>query len=174
MLVYTIGQFLVFIFFNDIDALHAQEPIDFAHWCMLIGVTFLMPQIGHFPKTKLNFVGTPFLIFGIGLIIGMCVIDFVFWSIKLPELKSEVATHLINTPAIWVPFMKVSGIIFNLGLLFSSFCYYNFSKTGSLVVLLGTLIIWIGSGWVNIPGYVLLTLGFFINFYRAKLSVTVE
>ena len=50
----------------------------------------------------------PSLIFGIGLIIGMCVIDFVFWSLKDPVLKSQVTKHLINTPEIWIPFMSVS------------------------------------------------------------------
>ena len=168
LLVYTVGQFLIFIFFNDIDALHAQEPIDFAHWCMLIGVLLLIPQIGNFPKTKFNLVGTPILILGIGLIIGMCVIDFIFWSIKLPELKSEVATHLINTPAIWVPFMTVSGKIFTFGLLISSFSYYKISRTGTLMVLLGTLIVYMPYGWDNVPGYMVLTAGFYMNFYKLK------
>ena len=165
LFLYTVGQFLIFIFFNDIDALHSQEPIDFAHWCMLIGVLLLIPQIGNFPKTKFNLVGTPILILGIGLMIGMCVIDFIFWSIKLPELKSEVATHLINTPAIWGPFMTFNGWLFNLGLLISSFSYYKISRTGTLVVLIGTLIIWMGSGWFNVVGYMVIIVGYYINFF---------
>lgn len=115
LLVYTAGQFLIFVFFNDIDALHAQEPIDFAHWSMLIGVLLLIPQTANFPKTRLNLIGMPILILGIGLIIGMCVIDFVFWSIESPEQKREIASQLGNTPSIWVPFMILSGKLFNLG-----------------------------------------------------------
>ncbi len=141
-----------------------QEPIDFAHWFMLIGVLLLIPQIGNFPKTKFSLVDTPILILGINLIIGMCVLDFIFWSIKLPEQEYELVTHLINTPAIWLPFMTVNGYIFNLGLLISSFSYYKISRTGTLVVLIGTLIIYIGGGWVNVLGYMILTAGFFINF----------
>ena len=128
LFLYTVGQFLIFIFFNDIDALHSQEPIDFAHWFMLIGVLLLIPQIGNFPKTKLNLIGTPVLVIGIGLIIGMCVIDFVFWSLKDPVLKSQVTKHLINTPEIWTPFMSVSGKIFSFGLLTSSFNYFKKSR----------------------------------------------
>ncbi len=168
LLTYTAGQYLIFIYFNDLEKLHNQEPIDFAHWCMLIGVLLFIPQIGKFPKTKINFVGTPLLILGIGLIIGMCVIDFIFWSIKSPELKSEVATHLMNTPEIWGPFMNISGKIFNLGLLISSLSYYKISRTGSLIVLVGTIIIWIGHGWVNVPGYMVITVGFYMNFYIPK------
>ena len=95
---YTIGQYLIFIFFNDIEKLHNQEPIDFSHWLMIIGVLLLIPQIGNFPKSKFKPIGSPSLICGIGLIIGMCVIDFVFWSLKDPELKSQVTKNLINTP----------------------------------------------------------------------------
>jgi hypothetical protein len=170
LFLYTVGQFLIFIFFNDIDALHSQEPIDFAHWFMLIGVLLLIPQIGNFPKTKLNLIGTPVLVIGIGLIIGMCVLDFIFWSIKSPEFKSEVATHLINTPAIWKPFMNFNGWLFNLGLLISSFSYFKNSSSGTVLVLAGTLIIYSGGGWFNVLGYTILTVGFYINFYRQSLS----
>jgi peptidoglycan/LPS O-acetylase OafA/YrhL len=170
LLAYTAGQFLIFVFFNDIDALHAQEPIDFAHWSMLIGVLLLLPQATNFPKFNLNLVGTPLLILGIGLTVGMCVLDFVFWSIKSPELKGELAFHLIGSPAIWGPFMILSGKIFNLGLLISSFSYFNISKTGPLLVLLGTFIIYAGGGWLNVLGYLVLTAGFSLCFYKQNLA----
>ena len=38
--------------------------------------------------------------------IGMCVLDFIYWSIKSPEFDSEIATHLTNTSALWDPFMN--------------------------------------------------------------------
>ena len=170
LFLYTVGQYLIFIFFNDIDALHSQEPIDFAHWFMLIGVLLLIPQIGNFPKTKLNLIGTPILVIGIGLIIGMCVLDFVFWSIKSSEFKSEVATHLINTPAIWTPFMEVGGKVFTFGLLMSSCNYFKQSKLGVILVLIGTAVVYLPWGWDNIPGYLFITVGFYINFYRQSLS----
>jgi hypothetical protein len=75
-----------------------------------------------------------------------------------------VTEHLINTPEIWKPFMKFNGLLFNLGLLTSSFCYYQNSKTGTLLVWIGTLAIYIGGGWINVLGYILLTIGFYINF----------
>ena len=164
LVLYTVGQFLIFIFYNDIETLHSQEPIDFAHWFMLIGVLLLIPQIGNFPKSRLNYISSSTLILGIGLIIGMCVLDFVFWSLKEPELKRQVSEHLINTPEIWKPFMKFNGLLFNLGLLTSSFSYYKNSKTGTLLVLIGTLVIYTGGGWINVLGYILLTIGFYFNF----------
>ena len=144
---YNIGQYLIFIYFNNIEKLHNQEPIDFSHWFMIIGVLFLIPQIGNFPKSKLNYISSPSLIFGICLIIGMCVLNFVFWSLKDPEFKSQVAKHLVNTTEIWTPFMKISGKIFTFGLLTSSFNYFKKSKLGVLLVTLGVLVVylpWVG------------------------------
>ena len=66
LLFYTIGQFLIFIFF-DVGEWRNQEPIDFTHWFMLIGVLLLIPQIGNFPKSKLNLIGIPLLVIGIVL-----------------------------------------------------------------------------------------------------------
>ena len=87
LLVYTVGQFLIFIFFNDIDALHSQEPIDFAHWFMLIGALLLIPQIGNFPKTKLNLIGTPVLVIGIGLIIFVFIL---FIANEMDKRKKDI------------------------------------------------------------------------------------
>ena len=118
----------------------------------------------------LMLIATLVEIIGVGLIIGMCVLDFVFWSIKSSEFKSEVATHLINTPAIWTPFMEVGGKVFTFGLLMSSCNYFKQSKLGVILVLIGTAVIYLPWGWDNIPGYLFITLGFYINFYRQSLS----
>ena len=43
-------------------------------------------------------------------------------------------------------------------------------KTGTLLVLIGTLVIYIGGGWVNVLGYIILTIGFYINFINSRKS----
>ena len=65
-----------------------------------------------------------------------------------------------NTKEIWRPFMTFNGWNFNLGLVISSFSYYKVSRTGSLVVLIGTLVTWMGNEWFNVFGYMILTVGF--------------
>lgn len=32
------------------DFVYAQKPIDFAHWFLLLGVIFMIPQVIYFPK----------------------------------------------------------------------------------------------------------------------------
>jgi len=133
---------------------------------MILGVLFLVPQTGNFTKSKFNYISIPIL--GIGLIIGMSVIDFVFWSIKVPELKSQVTNHLISTPEIWSPFMKFSEKNFTFELLTSGLNYFKKSKLGVLLILIGTLIVYLPWGWDNIPGYLLITVGFYINFINSR------
>ena len=43
--------------------------------------------------------------------IGMCVLDFIFWSIKSPEFDSEIATHLTNTCNMG-PFYEFQWVVF--------------------------------------------------------------
>ena len=172
LLFYTVGQFLIFVVYNDLEVLHAQEPIDFAHWGMLIGVLLLLPHISNTPKNVLSLLGAPVLILGIGLIIGMCVDDFVFWSIDDAQLKRQVADILINTPSIWVPFMTVNGSVFNVGLLLLSAGYLSRSRLGVAVIFISTLIVYMGGGWLNVLGYSILTGGFFISFYHCAKRMT--
>ena len=41
-------------------------------------------------------------------------------------------------------------------------------KTETLLVLIGTLVIYIGGKWINVLGYIILTIGFYINLYTSK------
>ena len=79
---------------------------------MIIGVLISHSSNRKFSQIKFNYLSSPSFIIGIVSIIGMCVLDFVFWSLKDPEFKSQVAKHLINTTEIWTPFVKISGEIF--------------------------------------------------------------
>ena len=66
--------------------------------------------------------------------------------------------------------MSVSGKIFNLGLLISSLNYFKKSSLGVLFVFVGTLIVYLPWGWDNVLGYLLITVGFYINFINSKKS----
>ena len=60
------------------DFIYDQEPIDFAHWFLLAGVTLLIPQTVTFPKKIYSLIGIPLTLIGIVCIIGMCVLDFIW------------------------------------------------------------------------------------------------
>ncbi len=79
------------------------KPIDFAHWFMLIGVVLLIPQVISFPKKPISFIGIPLTIIGITCMIGMCVIDFIFWSYPNDQLRNEF-TKVKNQPVTFTDF----------------------------------------------------------------------
>lgn len=166
LLLYTLGQFLIFVVFHQ--ALHTQSPIDFAHWALFIGVLFLIPQIGCFLKTKVGWLGVPVLTLGIGLIIGMCVIDFIFWSMGTGKQVGQFASHVSNVQSIWFPFMTISGKIFTFGLIACGLTYFNLSKVGSVFCVIGGLIVYLPTGWDNIIGYSIIFVGYSICFIQSK------
>ena len=75
LLLETVGQVMLY----QGSALF-YKPIDFAHWCLLLGVVFLIPQVISFPDKVFSYLGIPVVIVGVVSIIGMCVIDFTLWS----------------------------------------------------------------------------------------------
>jgi hypothetical protein len=55
------------------DFVFAQEPIDFAHWFLLVEAVLLIPQFVSFPKKIFSLTGIPLTLIEITCIIGMCV-----------------------------------------------------------------------------------------------------
>ncbi len=162
LVIFTLGQIAI----NAFGAMTKDEiPIDVMHWLMLIGAVLLIPFAARLPRRGLALVASPLLILGIVCVIGMCVLDFVFWSLPDDELRGEVARRLMDTPMLWKPFIAWGpDDFFNLGLVLPTFLFFRVSKFGTAFVVMGTLSIVIGTSWFNVAGYVLITLGYFMNF----------
>ncbi|WP_052958639.1 hypothetical protein [Maribacter thermophilus] len=149
-----------------------QEPIDFAHWFLLVGVTFLIPQTVTFPKKIYSLIGIPLTIVGIVCIIGMCVLDFIWWSFPDEEMRNEFTGHISKIPSIWKPFVTIgpSSKIFNLGLLILSFNYLKKGILGIILVFMANLILWhiIPLPYRLVFGYALTLIGFSIILLRKQ------
>ncbi len=160
--IYAVGQLVISILQG---ALQSQKPIDYAHWLLLIGVFLLIPFSAKLPRHGLHRITSPVLLAGIVCVIGMCMLDFVFWAIPSPELKSEVAGHLIAADSIWQPFMKIGpNRIFMLGLALPSLAYYRASMLGTAFVIIGVGVVVLTPQWVNALGYSVIIIGYFLNF----------
>jgi hypothetical protein len=161
---------LVFILIGQLilakgnDFVYNQEPIDFAHWFLLIGVTLLIPQVVNFPKKIYSLIGIPLSLIGIVCIIGMCVLDFIWWSFPNAEMRNEFTNHISQVPSIWKPFMTIgpSSKIFNLGLLILSLNYIKKGKLGIILVFIANLILWniIPLPYRLVFGYAITLIGF--------------
>lgn len=157
------------------DFVYSQKPIDFAHWFLLVGVVLLIPQTVTFPKKIYSLVGIPLTLIGIVCTIGMCVLDFIWWSFPDQEMRNEFTDHISHVPSIWKPFITIgpSSKIFNLGLLLLSLNYIQTGKIGIVLVLLANLILWhiIPLPFRLVVGYALTLIGFsLILFYTPSTS----
>lgn len=170
LLFFLIGQILLA---QGNEFVYNQKPIDFAHWFLLIGVVFLIPQVVSFPKKVFSYVGIPIVLVGITSIIGMCVLDFIWWSFPNEDARIEFTNHISNVPSIWKPFIIIgpSSKIFNVGLFILSLNYIKHSKLGIGILFIATLIL------LNIfpitfrlvSGYFLTLIGFSIIFLKKSI-----
>lgn len=156
------------------DFVYAQKPIDFAHWFLLIGVVLMIPQIISFPKKIFSFIGKPLALIGAVCIIGMCVLDFIWWSYPTQEMRTEFANHISQFPSIWKVFLTVgpSSYFINLGFFILALNYFKQHKIGVLLVLLATIIILFARfiPFRLIYGYLISAIGFALIFYRKDLK----
>lgn len=148
------------------DFVYSLKPIDFAHWFLLVGVVCLIPQVVSFPKKIFSLIGIPLTLIGIACMIGMCVLDFIWWSFPNEEMRIEFTNHISQVPSIWKPFITIgpSSKVFNLGLLILSLNYLKKEKIGIGVIFIATLILWhiIPLPFRLVFGYSLTLIGFSI------------
>jgi len=156
------------------EFVYNQSPIDFAHWCLLIGAVLLIPQTVSFPKKFFSYIGIPLTLIGIVCIIGMCVLDFIWWSFPNEEMRIEFTNHISQIPSIWKPFITIgpSSKVFNLGLLILSLNYLEKEKIGIAVLFIGTLFLWhiIPVPFRLVFGYSLTLIAFTIILFRKNIK----
>lgn len=145
-----------------------QIPIDVIHWLMLSGAVMMTPFAARLPRNGVGIIASPVLIIGIVCVIGMCTLDFVFWSLTDNELRSAVVRQLQETAVIWGPFISYGGYIFTTGVALPSLSYFRTAPAGVALVVIGAITILSGPLWTNIPGYGLMGLGYAVIFYWSR------
>jgi hypothetical protein len=154
------------------DFVYNQEPVDFAHWFLLVGVVLLIPQTLSFPRKIFSLIGKPLTLVGIVCIVGMCVLDFIWWSFPTEEMRIDFTNHISQVPSIWKPFITIgpSSKVFNLGLLILSFNYLEKRKLGIVIIFVANLILWhiIPVPFRLVFGYALTLIGFSLILVRKE------
>ncbi|KGL58965.1 hypothetical protein [Polaribacter sp. Hel1_85] len=150
------------------DFVYALKPIDFAHWSLLLGVVFMIPQVVNFPSKIFSYIGIPIAVIGIVCIIGMCTLDFIWWSYPNQEMRNEFAAHISKVPSIWTPFITTGPSFLNVGLLLLALNYFKENKLGVSLIMLATLIVFFGKFIPHrlIYVYLITAIGFGFIFYK--------
>ncbi|WP_299835117.1 hypothetical protein [uncultured Tenacibaculum sp.] len=133
-----IGQILLTL---GNDVVYAFRPIDYAHWSILLGAAFMLPKIMNFPNKLITYIGLPIAVIGAVSMIGMCILDFIWWNMTEQPERNELAGHLSQFPSIWKTFITTGPGFLNIGLLLLSFNYIKRNKIGVALIVLATIII---------------------------------
>lgn len=154
------------------DFVYSLKPIDFAHWSLLLGVVLLIPQIGNFRKSIFTYIGVPIILVGITCIIGMCVLDFIWWSQPTQEIRNQFAGHISKFPSIWKPFITTGPNFLNIGLFLLALNYFKQNKIGVLLIILATLIVFFIRFIPSrlIYAYLITAIGYGLIFFNHKTS----
>ncbi len=162
----SIGQILLS---KGNNFVYALKPIDFAHWSLLLGAVLLIPQIGNFRKSIFTFIGAPIILVGITCIIGMCVLDFIWWSQPTQEIRNQFAGHISKFPSIWKPFITTGPNFLNVGLFLLALNYFKQNKVGVLLITIATFAVFFFSfSFKLILVYLITALGYGLIFFNNK------
>ena len=152
--------------------IQAQNPVDFAHWFLLIGATLMISFSLVFPKSSFNSLATVLVILGIVAHIGMCALDFQFWSFGEDIVgRDNLINHLRGIPSIWLPFMDIGPALLYIGLSIHAWKFIKTHTIRAIFTIVGTIIIGLGhyisdNRIIVVLGYVLLALGLVLLIYR--------
>ncbi|NNE26469.1 MAG: hypothetical protein HKN09_06465 [Saprospiraceae bacterium] len=134
-----IGQILLA---QGMDFLAGQQPIDFAHWALLLAAVFLLGFNFAFSKTLLHTIASAMLIIGAVAHIGMSAIDFILWSFGDNfESRDMVVGQILNTPSIQFPFLIVGPAFLYTGLSLHGWRFIKTSAIPAVMTILGSAMI---------------------------------
>jgi hypothetical protein len=167
-----------YVFFSQ-GSLNNQKPIDFAHWFNLIGAILLFSFNFVFPKNKLNSIASFITSLGVIAHIGLCTIDFIFWSFGNDEIRSEaLRIHLSNTPSILYPFIIIGPSLLFVGLALHASNFIKTQPLKALLVIIGAILIGLSyfvfkDGIFMLLGCIIFALGLALLLYRKEENLTI-
>ncbi|MBK8564285.1 MAG: hypothetical protein IPN76_13340 [Saprospiraceae bacterium] len=141
--------------------IQSQQPFDFVHLLMLAGAVLTLSLSHVFPKNIFNSIATPLTILGIIAHVGMCAIDFVFWSFGDDSgARNALVGHLLNKPVIWLPFFVIGPALLFVGITTQAWHFIKSQPVAVLLALLGGT--GIGLGQMVFNNQLLIVISYFV------------
>lgn len=168
----TLG--LVFLIINQVMLLggdgfiQSQQPIDYAHWILLIGALLCLSINFIFSGYIFGNLATILTSLGIVALIGQATIDFLWWSYGTDfEGMDKLTNRIMETPSIRIPFMTIGPALFYLGLIAHAGKYIKKQTLWSSLVIVGVIGAGLGSFALEsriliVLGHILLTIGILV------------
>ncbi len=169
---------LVFLIINQVmllggnEFIQNQQPIDYAHWLLLIGVLFCL-SINHiFSDNIFSSLATILTSLGVVALIGQATIDFLWWSYGTDfNGMDKLTQQIMERPSIRIPFMTIGPALFYLGLVAHASKFIKKHTLWTIFVILGVVGNAIGSFVLDsriliVCGHISLTIGIIMLIFK--------
>lgn len=98
------------------DFIDAQQPIDWAHWLILIGAVGGALGISGLVLGRLGRIARAFVVIGAIGFGGMVAIDLMLWTLPADPMLDDALSSALNSTQVAVPFLWVGPALFFIGL----------------------------------------------------------
>lgn len=142
-----------------------QQPVDFAHWLLLIGALLCLPINYIFSNAIFKDLASILTALGIVALIGQATIDFLWWSFGTDfDGIDKLTNQIMARASIRIPFLTIGPALFYLGLAAHAGKFLRTHIIYSLLVFVGVTGIALGafafdSRILIVVGHILLSIG---------------
>lgn len=162
---------LAFLIINQImllvgnEFIQNQQPIDYAHWLLLIGALLCLSLNYIFSDNIFSELATILTSLGIVALIGQATIDFLWWSYGTDfEGMEKLTRQIMERTSIRIPFMTIGPALFYLGLTAHAGKFIKTHTLWSAFVIIGVIGLGLGafaldSRILSVLSHILLAIG---------------
>ncbi len=165
------------IFLQGQAFMFAQEPIDFAHWFMMIGAFCMLGFYFLFPEGMFHKIASICLAIGVMAHVGMASLDILFWSYGPDdELRNAVLRQTFQTKSLALPFFSIGPAMLFVGLTTYLIPHIKPIPVWTLMAFVGSFMVGIGQLITNdrllvLAGTIVLAIGMITTVYRIEKPV---
>jgi hypothetical protein len=174
---------LVFLILNQVmllggnEFIQNQQPIDYVHWLLLLGVLFCLSLNYIFSDYLFNNTSTILTSLGVVALIGQATIDFVWWSYGTDHAgMDQLINQVMERPSIRIPFITIGPALFYLGLATHAGKLMRTAPLLAIIAIAGVILIGTGSFIYNsrltiIIGHIILSLGILMLAFKKDIAI---
>lgn len=154
-----------------------QQPIDYAHWLLLIGALLCLSLNYLFSDNIFSNLATILTSLGIVALIGQATIDFLWWSYGTDfEGMNKLTGQIMERPSIRIPFMTVGPALFYFGLIAHAGKFIKTHILWSILVFTGVIGIGLGAFAFDnrlliVVSHILLTIGIIVLIFKKDIGL---
>jgi hypothetical protein len=127
------------------DFIDAQQPIDWAHWLILIGAVGGALSISELGHGRLGRIARSLVVIGAVAFGGMVAIDLLLWTLPAEPVLDDALSAALDAPQVAVPFLWVGPALFFIGLALVAVEWLRLSAWAAGLFVVGTVLSGVGA-----------------------------